>query len=295
MSRRRRPGTGDAGGAAGSMSSMDKPLAMPVDVLKPDPINPREIDERALGGLRISMNTFGDLSGITWNERTAELVCGHQRMTGLMEEGAAQWTRTSKTEGFILHPRTSERFGIRIVDWDMTTQRMANLVANNPAIQGAFTPDAVEQLRELEGELHFAELGLDALQAQLEKDLADALEDADNEGGDGDGSDGSLLELANFTIADPRTKIERGQVWRLGRHWLFCVSVVDGWRHYVPKLTGDALLIPFPSPIAAVAERGEQQTLVFVHHDTYIAGHLVDRYIDAHGPNDVRHVETVAS
>ena len=45
-----------------------------------DPANPREISESAAAGLGYSMAEFGDLSGITYNLRTGELVAGHQRM-----------------------------------------------------------------------------------------------------------------------------------------------------------------------------------------------------------------------
>lgn len=56
---------------------MRKPLTL-AD-LRPDPQNPREIDEAGAAGLGYSIEEFGDLSGIVFNEQTRELVCGHKR------------------------------------------------------------------------------------------------------------------------------------------------------------------------------------------------------------------------
>jgi hypothetical protein len=114
------------------------------------------------------METFDDIAGVTWNERTGELVAGHQRLAQLRAAGATTWTRVSKTEGYLVHPKTGARFSVRVVDWDATKQRAANLVANNPHLQGEFTPDALEQLKAIEDDVDYAGLRLDALQATLE-------------------------------------------------------------------------------------------------------------------------------
>lgn len=158
-----------------------KTLRLGIDLLKGDPDNARRIGGGALLGLQASMETFGDLSGIVWNEKTGELVAGHQRMRGLREEGAMTWTREGET-GWIEHPKTGERFPIRIVDWDETMQRMANLTANNPAIQGDFTDEVKEQLRELEGQEQFTTIGLAEMQKALDEDLKKAAAEDSGEG-----------------------------------------------------------------------------------------------------------------
>jgi hypothetical protein len=98
-------------------------------------------------GLGVSMETFGPLD-ITFNIRTSELVSGHQRIKQLKEAGATEVVREGET-GYIVHPKTGDRFPVRFVDWDATKQRLGNLVANNPEIQGEFTEDAVAQLHEV--------------------------------------------------------------------------------------------------------------------------------------------------
>ena len=54
--------------------------------LVPDAANPRQISDEAAGGLRNSLKRFGDLSGLVFNRRTGELVCGHQRMQQIRAE-----------------------------------------------------------------------------------------------------------------------------------------------------------------------------------------------------------------
>jgi ParB-like chromosome segregation protein Spo0J len=153
-------------------------LRLPIAVLKPDPVNPRRISPEALAGLGISAEEFGDLGTIVWNERSGELVCGHQRMEVLRQAGAQEWEREGD-RGVVVHPKTGERFPVRIVDWDETKQRMANLVANSPEIAGDFTEETKAQLRELENHALFEALRLDALQDELGKELKTAAADAD--------------------------------------------------------------------------------------------------------------------
>lgn len=150
--------------------------------LKADANNPRTIDDEALAGLRVSLEAFGDLSGIVLNERTGELVAGHQRLRGLRDDGATEWVRVSKIEGYVLHPKTGERFPVRIVEWDEETQRLANLAANNPHLQGQFSDLAADQIRELDEAKNFNELQLGKLLDELGTDeahLEGSLEDFD--------------------------------------------------------------------------------------------------------------------
>jgi hypothetical protein len=142
---------------------------LPIEDLAEDPLNPRFISDEALGGLEVSMVEYDDIAGIVWNERTGELVAGHQRLTGLRRAGATTWRRISKTLGVIVHPKTGAEWFIRIVDWDSQKQRIANITANNPHIAGEFTPAALEQLRALEDEAAFTALRLDELQSAIAK------------------------------------------------------------------------------------------------------------------------------
>lgn len=156
-----------------------EPTEQSVELLRPDRKNARNITERSFRGLNYSMSEFGDLSGIVWNEEQGELVGGHARMRALRQAGAKAWTRLSDEEGFIADLRTGERFAVRIVRWPESKHRAAQLLANNPHIQGDFTAEAAEQLKALEGEAAFGQGVLD----RLLDDLAVDEKKADRRGG----------------------------------------------------------------------------------------------------------------
>jgi hypothetical protein len=167
-------------------------MRLPISVLKADPKNPRKISDEALAGLGLSLETFGPLD-IVWNETTKQLVSGHQRVDRLKAAGATEFVRDGEW-CYIEHPKNKERFPVRIVAWDEVRQRMANLVANNPALSGDFTEDAIEQARSLEDEAHYHELQLYKLIAAGEAKL-------DASSADGEGSKDQSAELReNFQI-----------------------------------------------------------------------------------------------
>lgn len=164
-----------------------KPEKMQFDIVHEDPVNPRDISDKALEGLGVSMETFGDLSGIVFNLTTGQLVAGHQRCKKLRAEGVTEWFRDGD-QAWALHPKTGERFPIRLVEWDEKKHRLANLSANNPQIQGEFTEVALEQLRDIDAAelqtLHMDELVVD-LQAEFDPQEEEPGE-GDGEGGEDD-------------------------------------------------------------------------------------------------------------
>jgi ParB-like chromosome segregation protein Spo0J len=105
--------------------------------LKPWSRNPRRIDDSALAGLRASIETFGLVEPVIWNERTGHVVGGHQRLKVLQAQGA-------------------EETDVVVVDLPQERETALNLALNNPAIAGVFTEDAtalIAELRETEPEL----------------------------------------------------------------------------------------------------------------------------------------------
>lgn len=141
-----------------------------IDDLAPDRENPRDIDKTASAGLRYSLEEFGDLSGITFNRRTGELVAGHQRVTQLREAGAE--IRGSQ---IVLGEHT---FPIRIVDWSKDKQRRANIAANNQKLAGHFNPllkDYLAKIRETTDDEQWAILRFDDL-VKAEKVQLDPVE-----------------------------------------------------------------------------------------------------------------------
>ncbi len=105
---------------------------------------------------------------------------------------------------------------------------------------------------------------------------------------------GSLLPLLDISIAEPRHQVSPGDVWSAGRHVLVCVHVFRDWRLWKTFLKDDALFLPFPGPMVPLSRSADKYPLVMVQPDTYIAGHLLDRYADIHGEASVRKLDRVA-
>jgi hypothetical protein len=139
---------------------------LPLAQMMPDPANPRKMKPAAREGLGVSMETFGPLD-IVFNVRTREFVSGHQRVERPKTAGATEVVREGNW-GYILHPKTGEKFPVRFVDWDKTKQRMANLEANNPEVQGEFTDSVVGELQDVSNQIEFAPLLLDNLLTSLQ-------------------------------------------------------------------------------------------------------------------------------
>ncbi len=135
--------------------------------------NPRAIGRDAAAGLTASLEAFGDLSGIVWNERTGNLVAGHQRVDQLRKRGAVF---VPAADGLpprleLETPRNGRvAWHVRVVDWSLDVEKAANLAANNTAIAGTFT-DGVEALfADLRGSMDgdaFAALRFDQLATDL--------------------------------------------------------------------------------------------------------------------------------
>jgi hypothetical protein len=203
-----------------------------LDLLRPDPINPREITDEALAGLGASLAEYGDLSGIVFNLRTGELVSGHQRVRQLRELGAGEFTRapgpgpgTDAARGYVDHPKTGERFDVRFVDWPRSKQRQANLVANSRAIAGHFTDGVDSILSSFQSEAPelFASLHMGDMLAFEHGDVPELPGDVDG----GEAPEVPEDEVPEVAEGEPDSKV--GQVYGCG--WCTicacCGEVVD--------------------------------------------------------------------
>lgn len=92
-------------------------VRMPLAMLLPADYNPRKISDRAMKGLRASLERFGELGGIVYNKRTGRLVGGHQRVKALAAMGI-------------------DDADVRVVDLPVAEEKAANLALNHPGIGG---------------------------------------------------------------------------------------------------------------------------------------------------------------
>lgn len=122
--------------------------------LIPATYNPRTITDLAKDGLKESLNKFGVLNLVVWNERSGNVVGGHQRLKVLQEQG--------ETETDVL-----------VVSLDDKEEVALNIALNNHAIQGDFSAEALEALKMTEVNLGdmFDKLQLKPIMNKLEKKI----------------------------------------------------------------------------------------------------------------------------
>lgn len=121
-------------------------------------------------------------------------------------------------------------------------------------------------------------------------ELNAGLLDDGNSGDDEEGerSDGSLLSLLDITIADPKTEIEHGDVFKLDHHILICVDVITEWALWIPYLKGNIFFCPYPGVFVPLAVKAETVACLLVQPDRYICGHIIDQYRNVKGAKHVR-------
>jgi len=112
-----------------------------IEDLEAHPENPREISEAAKSGLKYSLESFGDISGIVWNERNGKLVTGHQRVGQLRDAGARL-----DPSGALTIDDAGLDFAVRVVDWPEDKHVEAMLAANAETIAGRWTFKARDHL-----------------------------------------------------------------------------------------------------------------------------------------------------
>ncbi len=109
---------------------------MKIKELKANTRNPRKISPEQKERLKKSMDKFGDLGCLVYNERTGRLVGGHQRTMVLPPDATLKITRLKEpspvgtvAEGYIEHG--GEKFKYRAVDWSEEVEAEAMLAANS--------------------------------------------------------------------------------------------------------------------------------------------------------------------
>lgn len=103
-----------------------------------------------------------------------------------------------------------------------------------------------------------------------------------------EGSDGSLLALVDIVLKEPKHKVERGDVWKVGAHWLHCCSVMTGWPSWSPKLQGENVIFcPYPGAFVPLGDKAATNVLIMVQPDPYISGHILDRFVEVNGPRSI--------
>ena len=167
---------------------------MPVGMLKPAKYNPRKDlkpGDPAYEKIRRSMNDFGYVDPVIWNEVTGNIVGGHQRYKVLVAEGATE------IDCVIVHIENPQ------------DEKALNIALNKAT--GDWEPKA---LADLLGDLQASgyDLGATGFDAAEVDDLFSKVHDKNVKDDDFD------VDAA----AEADAFVQPGDIWLLGRHRLMC-------------------------------------------------------------------------
>lgn len=147
-----------------------------------------------------------------------------------------------------------------------------------------------EKLGALLQSVQTGEAGVQALLGELaeREGLFELIRQGEKQPGNDEGEEsGTKLSLLDITIEEPQHEVERGQVWKLGNHILVCDEVLTGWEQWVKYLKPGDIFAPFPGPFVPLTIKAEKMRVVMVQPDPYIAGHIIDRWVDVNGEDGV--------
>lgn len=252
-----------------------------VDALTAHPGNPRRGDLLLLSESIASTGFYG---AVVAQRSTGHVLAGNHRLLAAKEQGIKE-------------------LPVIWVDVDDDRARRILLMDNRANDVAGYDDEALAQLLSELGEstgglvgTGYSEEDLLALlspgdvKADTDEDTDDVV---DEEGGDPAAeeehakSDGSLLELADVSVAEPTHVVETGEVWNLGHHVLVVGKVHTSWSQWVEHLTPGCLFIPYPGAYVALTTKASTTPLVMVQPDPYLAGHVLDKYAAVHGEASV--------
>jgi hypothetical protein len=242
---------------------------MAVKDLLENPHNWRLHPQAQQDGLDAIMRQVGVIDVVRWNEPTGRLFDGHLRKKLFASDPDAQ---------------------VVVLVTDMNESEEAAALATFDALTGLAGIDEAKLKRLLTSAEVTEVMGDDAAALSLLGAIGDHYEvDLSDEPAE-DPSDGSLLELAQVTIADPRHTVESGDIWQMGQHVLICADVHTDWPLWKEFLTENRLFVPYSGPFAVLNEKAEERPLLLVQPDTYLCGHMLDQYENVTGEAPRKHV-----
>ena len=123
--------------------------------ISPASYNPRMFTEENFDSLDDSMLTFGDISGITFNVQTGNLVTGHNRWKLLCQQYSVKnltLVKVQNTDTYLIMCGTvNTTYTLREVDWTRDKEKLANVTANSDTVSGFFTDSLKDVLSSVSG------------------------------------------------------------------------------------------------------------------------------------------------
>lgn len=262
---------------------------VPLDELRVDPRNPKG---HADSDIDASIDRFGYTEPVMVDERTGLLVAGHGRRSRLI---AMRDRGATPPAGVMVD--SDGGWTVPVVrGWSSAddNEAAAYLIASNRLTEkgGWETEPLTDLLSELTAGpgLHgvgFTVGDVDDLMASVSSNGDSGLDPA------GDPTDrGSVLKQMNVLYGEPQHQPQIGEVWNVGRHRLVMADLQRQHPMWIPFLTPDVWFVPFPSPYLLLSERADRMVCLAIHSDTFLAGHVLDKFAAVRGESSVELVDT---
>lgn len=223
----------------------------PADLIA-NPRNYRRHPENQRQALREMLDNVGWVQQVVVNKRTGHLVDGHLRVELAAEDQADT---------------------VPVLYVDLSEEEEGLVLAALDPLSALAVHDS-DQLQALLDTINFDG---DALTTMFE-DLG-GIPDLDLD--PSDTGEGDSLEGLDVTMAEPRHQPAKGEAYQLGPHVLYVGSVHHDWAEYEKYMVADAVFAPYPTPMLAVMY--DKGALVMVQPDTYLAGHVLDKWESKNG------------
>lgn len=235
-------------------------LVVPIKGLRPDPRNVRVHDERQIEVMMHSLSTYGQVTPIV--EHKGIIVKGNATLESAKRLG---WKEIAVV------PLKLEK---KLVDeYKLVDNRTSDLSHFDDTLLLPELNTLLEEGTEL-GLIGWNEEDMMLLNEENEDGEIEQLE-----------SDASMLKKLSVTIDDPKMVIEKGAVVELGKHLLIVADPVRDVKIWLPHVTADCVFAPYPGPYAALSILAEEERIILVQPDEWIAGHICDRYYEFNKKN----------
>lgn len=148
-----------------------------IEDITPAKYNPRKMSDEARKGLRSSIDKFDDISTITINKRTNNLISGHQRYIEIKDKypklSIDKYAENEKGEFYkFMNGEIFTSYTLRVVNWSEAEEKAANVTANSQFISGEYDQVILSKLlTEIKIDFpEFKNLRLDVLEIKIESE-----------------------------------------------------------------------------------------------------------------------------
>lgn len=258
-----------------------QPLIVPIDSVKFDPENARLHPERNMQAIKDSLCLYGQVKPIVVREQTGVVMAGNGTLRAAKELG---WTKIAATKVKMSH--------VEAAGYGLADNRSAELAAWNWEVVARLDKYCLEAKHASVG-WSLDELQVLRITDWTAPDAPDNLEGQDPEEQETAPGDAELLMKLQVTIADPKTQVKNGEVYKLGQHLLVVADVIREsrlWRRFLKPPEGKQVLFaPYPGPMTPLTLAAAEPTsiILMVQPDPYVAGHILDYYKQINGDEEV--------